>query len=250
MRDVSRYPDGTELMLAADVLVTDYSSMMFDFANTGRPMLFFTYDLDGYRDDIRGFYFDFAATVPGPLLATSDELAEALQRPRRRARALQRPLRRVRGQVLRARRRWRLGSRGRPRLQPMTLRSFRARLVPSVRARSRGLVRAALLRYVRARPSAEESAVAQRRVIILLMTAWGMGGTIRTNLNLAGHLADHYDVEIVSVGRGREVPFFGDFPPGVRVVTLEDAPQGDAGSAPPVGPAAAATSSERADPSG
>src|SRR3954453_15325394 len=38
VRDVPRYPDGTELMLAADVRVADFSSMMFDYANTGRPM--------------------------------------------------------------------------------------------------------------------------------------------------------------------------------------------------------------------
>jgi CDP-glycerol glycerophosphotransferase len=81
VRDVSAYPDGTELMLAADVLMTDYSSMMVDYANTGRPMLFFTYDLDAYEEEIRGFYLDdFVGTVPGPLLRTSDEVAEALQR--------------------------------------------------------------------------------------------------------------------------------------------------------------------------
>jgi CDP-glycerol glycerophosphotransferase len=79
VRDVSSYPDATELMLAADVLVTDYSSMMFDFANTGRPMLFFTYDLATYRDEVRGFYFDFLERAPGPLLSTTDEVAEALQ---------------------------------------------------------------------------------------------------------------------------------------------------------------------------
>jgi CDP-glycerol glycerophosphotransferase len=80
VRDVSAYPDGTELMLAADVLVTDYSSMMVDFANTGRPMLFFTYDLDAYEDEIRGFYLDdYVGTVPGPLLRTTDEVADALQ---------------------------------------------------------------------------------------------------------------------------------------------------------------------------
>ena len=78
VRDVSSYPDGTELMLAADVLVTDYSSMMFDFANTGRPMLFFTYDLDAYRDEVRGFYFDFENDAPGPLLRTTEELVDAL----------------------------------------------------------------------------------------------------------------------------------------------------------------------------
>jgi CDP-glycerol glycerophosphotransferase len=78
VRDLSKYPDGTELLLAADVLLTDYSSMMFDFANTGRPMLFFTYDLDAYGDEIRGFYVDFVETVPGPLLRTTDDVVAAL----------------------------------------------------------------------------------------------------------------------------------------------------------------------------
>ena len=44
--DVSDYPDIADLYLAADVLVTDYSSAMFDFAVTGKPMLFFAYDLE------------------------------------------------------------------------------------------------------------------------------------------------------------------------------------------------------------
>ena len=60
------YPDGTELLLAADVLVTDYSSISVDFANTGRPMLFFAYDLEEYTERVRGFYIDFERTVPGP----------------------------------------------------------------------------------------------------------------------------------------------------------------------------------------
>src|SRR5947207_15605216 len=51
---------------------------MFEYASTGRPMLFFTYDLETYRDDIRGFYFDFREKAPGPLLGTTAELAEAL----------------------------------------------------------------------------------------------------------------------------------------------------------------------------
>jgi CDP-glycerol glycerophosphotransferase len=76
--DVSRYPEVSELFLASDVLVTDYSSAMFDYAVTGRPMIFFTYDLDTYRDDLRGFYFDFEAEAPGPLLATSDEVLAAI----------------------------------------------------------------------------------------------------------------------------------------------------------------------------
>ncbi|MFI6880058.1 CDP-glycerol glycerophosphotransferase family protein [Streptomyces sp. NPDC050400] len=71
--------DVMDLLLVADVLVTDYSSVMFDFAVTGRPMLFFTYDLEHYRDRLRGFYFDFEEKAPGPLLQTSGELIAALR---------------------------------------------------------------------------------------------------------------------------------------------------------------------------
>jgi CDP-glycerol glycerophosphotransferase len=78
--NVSGYPDITELYLAADVLVTDYSSAMFDYAVTGRPMIFFTYDLADYRDNLRGFYFDFEAEAPGPLLDTSAEVIDAIRR--------------------------------------------------------------------------------------------------------------------------------------------------------------------------
>ncbi len=77
--NVTAYPDITELYLVADVLVTDYSSAMFDYAVTGRPIVFFTYDLAEYRDNLRGFYFDFEAEAPGPLLATSAEVIEALK---------------------------------------------------------------------------------------------------------------------------------------------------------------------------
>jgi CDP-glycerol glycerophosphotransferase len=76
--DVTGYPDICDLLLVTDVLITDYSSVMFDFAPTGRPMLFFTYDLEQYRDQLRGFYFDFEAEAPGPLLATSDQVVAAL----------------------------------------------------------------------------------------------------------------------------------------------------------------------------
>ncbi|MEV0097106.1 bifunctional glycosyltransferase family 2 protein/CDP-glycerol:glycerophosphate glycerophosphotransferase [Streptomyces sp. NPDC050738] len=81
VRDVSRYPDVAELMLISDVLVTDYSSLMFDFAQTRRPMLFHTYDLEHYRDTLRGFCFDFESQAPGPLVPGSAELIEALRAP-------------------------------------------------------------------------------------------------------------------------------------------------------------------------
>jgi CDP-glycerol glycerophosphotransferase len=78
IQDVSLHPDISRLYLAADVLVTDYSSTMFDFAVTGRPMLFFTYDLDDYQNRLRGFYFDLAPLAPGPLLETSAQVLDAL----------------------------------------------------------------------------------------------------------------------------------------------------------------------------
>src|SRR4051812_25022199 len=78
VHDVSSYPDATELLLAADVLVTDYSSIMFDFAITGRPMLFYAYDLEGNGNASR-FYVDYESTVPGPVLRTIGELGDALR---------------------------------------------------------------------------------------------------------------------------------------------------------------------------
>ncbi|MGA4841567.1 bifunctional glycosyltransferase/CDP-glycerol:glycerophosphate glycerophosphotransferase [Streptomyces sp. G45] len=79
VRDVSAHPRAAELLLIADVLVTDYSSLMFDFAHTGRPMLFHTYDLAHYRDTVRGFYLDFESRAPGPLLASTGEVVDALR---------------------------------------------------------------------------------------------------------------------------------------------------------------------------
>jgi len=76
--DVTSYPSMAELLLVADVLVTDYSSAMFDFSATGKPLVFFTPDLAHYSEDLRGFYFDLLAEAPGPVVATRDELHDAL----------------------------------------------------------------------------------------------------------------------------------------------------------------------------
>lgn len=77
--DVSKYPDIADLYLITDVLITDYSSVFFDFAHSGRPMLFFTYDLEHYRDTLRGFYFDLSSRAPGPLIGTSEELVKSIR---------------------------------------------------------------------------------------------------------------------------------------------------------------------------
>jgi CDP-ribitol ribitolphosphotransferase len=76
--DVSDEPDINELLLAADVLVTDYSSVIFEFALLGRPMLFFAPDLADYEAE-RGFYFDYRTGVPGPVFDDSAALAAHLR---------------------------------------------------------------------------------------------------------------------------------------------------------------------------
>lgn len=58
----------TELYLMSDMMITDYSSVMFDFANLNRPMMFYCYDLEHYRDELRGFYINFEMEAPGPIV--------------------------------------------------------------------------------------------------------------------------------------------------------------------------------------
>ncbi|MGW0734251.1 CDP-glycerol glycerophosphotransferase family protein [Streptomyces sp. NPDC002851] len=79
VHDVTTYPKPAELLLTADVLITDYSALMFDYAHTGRPMLFHTPDLAHYRDTVRGLYLDFERRAPGPLLSGTDEVVAALR---------------------------------------------------------------------------------------------------------------------------------------------------------------------------
>jgi len=80
LRDVSDHPDINELMLVSDVLVTDYSSAMYEYALLGRPMAFFAPDHEAYETE-RGFYFDFQAGVPGPIFTTTESLAAWLRTP-------------------------------------------------------------------------------------------------------------------------------------------------------------------------
>ena len=76
--DVTTYPEVTDLFLAADALITDYSSVMFDYSVTRRPMIFFVPDMDAYRDSLRGVYFDLSEVAPGPVLADQDGVTEAV----------------------------------------------------------------------------------------------------------------------------------------------------------------------------
>ena len=73
--DGTKYPEISDLYLISDICIT----VMFDFANTKKPLLFFTYDLEFYKNKLRGFYFDFEKEAPGPLIKTNDGLIEAIK---------------------------------------------------------------------------------------------------------------------------------------------------------------------------
>ena len=76
--DVTAVDDVNQLYLVADALLTDYSSVCFDYANTGRPLLFYWPDFEHYKHGLRGFYFD-PAELPGPKCETTAEVIAALQ---------------------------------------------------------------------------------------------------------------------------------------------------------------------------
>lgn len=71
--------DIAELFLVADILVTDYSSVMFDYSIMKRPMFFFAYDFYKYKNELRGFYFSYSKEMPGPISTTTDELIEDIR---------------------------------------------------------------------------------------------------------------------------------------------------------------------------
>ncbi|MFC7590101.1 CDP-glycerol glycerophosphotransferase family protein [Nonomuraea antimicrobica] len=80
VRSASAYPEINDLMLASDALLTDYSSVMCDYALTGKPMVFLIDDWDDYRLSERGVYHDLPSIAPGPCVATTEELVTALRR--------------------------------------------------------------------------------------------------------------------------------------------------------------------------
>lgn len=76
--DVSKYDDISELYAISDMLITDYSSVFFDYANLRRPMLFYMYDLDEYKNKLRDFYFDLNL-LPGPIVQEEEKLINEIK---------------------------------------------------------------------------------------------------------------------------------------------------------------------------
>ncbi|RYP85394.1 glycosyltransferase family 2 protein [Nocardioides guangzhouensis] len=76
--DVTDYPEVSDLYLAADAGIVDYSSLRFDFGVTGKPMVFHVPDLQRYNDT-RGWLFDFEPTAPGPLVDSTAEVVDHLR---------------------------------------------------------------------------------------------------------------------------------------------------------------------------
>ncbi len=72
--DVSNYDDINDLYLVSDILVTDYSSVFFDYVLLRKPIVFYMYDLEKYKNETRGFYFDVEKELPGPIVKSKSDL--------------------------------------------------------------------------------------------------------------------------------------------------------------------------------
>ncbi|SHK11113.1 CDP-glycerol glycerophosphotransferase, TagB/SpsB family [Hathewaya proteolytica DSM 3090] len=69
-----------DLMISSDMLITDYSSVIFEYALLEKPMFFYAYDYHKYKENIRGFYFDYEEFIPGKRLNTTEEVIEEIEK--------------------------------------------------------------------------------------------------------------------------------------------------------------------------
>lgn len=79
--NLSSYPDISDLYLVSDLLITDYSSVFFDYAILKKPIIFYAYDLDYYADHLRGFYLDYFNDLPGSIVQTTAALIQEIKNP-------------------------------------------------------------------------------------------------------------------------------------------------------------------------
>lgn len=76
--DFSDYREINDLLLVTDILITDYSSVCFEFALLNKPMLFYAFDVEKYIEE-RDFYYNFFEFIPGPLLRTTKEIIATIK---------------------------------------------------------------------------------------------------------------------------------------------------------------------------
>ena len=76
--NLTRYNDINDLLIITDVLISDYSSVIFEYALLEKPMIFFAYDLESYVDE-RNFYYNYEDFVPGPIVKTNDEIINLIK---------------------------------------------------------------------------------------------------------------------------------------------------------------------------
>ena len=76
--DVSKYSDVNDLYIITDILITDYSSVFFDYANLRRPIIFYMYDLEEYKNDTRDFYIDLD-DLPGDIAQKEENLINDIE---------------------------------------------------------------------------------------------------------------------------------------------------------------------------
>jgi CDP-ribitol ribitolphosphotransferase len=76
--DFSSYDNLNTLLMSTEILITDYSSIIFEYCVFRKPMIFYAYDLDEFSDHGRGFYRDYREYVPGPVVETTEEILTAI----------------------------------------------------------------------------------------------------------------------------------------------------------------------------
>ena len=77
--DVSNYSDINDLYVISDLLITDYSSVFFDYSILKRPIIFYMYDLDNYKSKLRDFYIDLHE-LPGEIVQKEEDLVKVIEK--------------------------------------------------------------------------------------------------------------------------------------------------------------------------
>lgn len=79
VHDFSNYSKLNTLMISSDILITDYSSIIYEYALLQKPMIFYSYDLEKFEEKGRGFYGDYKSVVPGPIACKTEEIVEIIK---------------------------------------------------------------------------------------------------------------------------------------------------------------------------